>query len=90
MGQAVQQIVLLVDDESSTRTFVKCILQSEGLEVLEAGEGVDALALLRCLGRPVDLLVTDIKMPRMMGTDLARVVRTDYPTIPVVYISGER
>ena len=89
MGNAVQQMVLLVDDEPSIRTYVKAVLQAEGLQVLEAGDGVDALALLRCLERPVDLLVTDIKMPQMMGTDLARAVRSDYPNTPVVYISGE-
>lgn len=90
MGNPIPQTVLLVDDEPSIRTYVKSILQHEGLEVIVAGDGVDALALLRCLGRPVDLLITDIKMPRMMGTDLGRLVRTDYPTTPVVYISGDR
>jgi len=89
MGKPLQQTVLLVDDHASVRTFLMSFLQREGFQVLEAVDGVDALERLRCLGRAVDLLVTDVRMPRMMGTDLAQAVRSDYPHTPVVFISGE-
>ena len=90
MDKRLQQTVLLVDDEASVRAYVKTVLQGQGLNVLEAADGVDALGVLRCFGRAVDLLITDVQMPRMMGTDLVQAVRSDYPNIPVVYISGER
>lgn len=85
-----QRIVLLVDDESSIRGYVKTVLQQQGYQVLEAADGVDALTLFRKLGGAIDVLVTDIKMPRLDGIQLAKAVRLEDPNIPVVYISGER
>ena len=90
MGEPFQQTVLLVDDEATGRTFVKSVLECEGFQVFEAADGVDALVLLRSLGRTVDLLLTDVKMPRMTGAELAQAVRSEYPGTPIVYISGER
>jgi CheY-like chemotaxis protein len=79
----------LVDDEAALRAYVARVLQLGGFEVMEAADGVDALAVLRAVGRAVDVLVTDIKMPRMLGTELVEAATRDFPGLPVVYISGE-
>ena len=84
-----RQRVLLVDDELPVRTFIAKILQREGFEILEAGDGLDALGVLQQMSGDVDVLVTDIKMPRMTGIELVEKVKAEFPGVPVVYISGE-
>jgi len=84
-----QRVVLLVDDEVTVRTYVRRLLQLNGYQVLEAADGVDALALLRKLSGTIDVLVTDVKMPRLTGKELVKVVKTEFPNIPVVFISSD-
>ena len=83
-----QRRIVLVDDDSDIRVFVKAILKARGFEVHDAGDGQEALEVLKGLGVAVDLLITDIKMPRMDGTTLARALAQISPTIPVLFISG--
>ena len=85
-----RQTARLVDDEAIMRTYVSRILQRGGFQVFEAADGMDALSFLRSVRGAIDLLVTDVRMPRMTGTELADVVRVDFPEIPIVFISGER
>jgi CheY-like chemotaxis protein len=89
MNQSGQYRVLLVDDDESVREYVCTILQQSGFDVLQATDGVDALTLFRERQGSIDILVTDIKMPRMTGIELVRAISTLFPGIPVVYISGE-
>lgn len=89
MNQPEQQKVLLVDDEAPVRNYVSAVLRRSGFQVLEAADGVDALAVLREIEGGVDLLVTDVSMPRMTGIELVQAVAAGFPGIPVVYISGE-
>lgn len=58
-----------------------------GFEVVEAGSGEEALAMIRA-GRRADLLVTDHLMPGMSGVDLARAARAARPGLPVLVVSG--
>jgi CheY-like chemotaxis protein len=82
-------LVLIVDDDSGIRGYIKTILQSTDVQVVEAGDGLEALELFRdCAGR-IDLVITDIRMPRMTGTDLAVSLRSDFPPIPLIFVSGE-
>lgn len=78
---------LLVDDEMLVRMGTADMLDELGYEVVEANSAEDALRLLE-EGLEPDLLVTDHLMPGMNGADLARVVRADRPTLPVLLISG--
>ena len=84
----LHHLILVADDESSVRHFVKTILNREGYQVLEAVDGDDALALARKVAGAVDLVVTDIEMARMGGRALGKAIRETYPTVPVIYISG--
>lgn len=83
-----QRVILLVDDEPGVRTLVRTILQQAGYQVLEACDGLDGLSLLQRLSGAIDLLITDIRMPRMDGVQLANAVQEAYPKIPVMFISG--
>ena len=94
MIEAVQHrpadhLVLVVDDDSRVRTYMSTILQSAGLQVLEAGDGVEALEIFRVSKQRIELVITDIRMPRMTGTDLAHSIRSDAPTLPLILVSGE-
>jgi hypothetical protein len=78
--------ILVVDDEAGIRTLVRKILAREGYRVLEAGSAEEALEAAR--RQRVDLLVTDVMLPRMAGPDLARKLHESDPGLRVLYISG--
>jgi len=82
-------LVLVVDDDSRIRSYIKTILQSADLQVLEAGDGLEALEVFHTWRSRIDLVITDIRMPRMTGTDLAISLRSDCPAIPLIFVSGE-
>ena len=83
-------MVLVVDDDSRVRSYMRTILQSAGMEVLEARDGVEALEIYSVSKSRIDLVVTDIRMPRMSGTDLASSIRSETPSVPLILVSGER
>jgi two-component system cell cycle sensor histidine kinase/response regulator CckA len=80
--------VLLVDDELHIRALVKAFLMSENFEVIEAGDGLEAFDLIQAGSLRLDLIITDIKMPRMDGVALAHAVATALPQVPVLFFSG--
>ena len=77
--------VLLVDDEPLVRKFISGHLVAAGYVVRVAVDGLDAIGQLRT-GLP-DLIISDLKMPRMSGFELLDVVRKRFPQIPVIVIS---
>ena len=68
--------VLVVDDDRDVRDIVRWALQEEGYGVLEAGDGVEALACLRGSARPL-VTVLDYRMPRLTGGEVLEVVAAD-------------
>lgn len=83
-----QETILLVEDEEGIRMMTRTYLQSLGYEVLEAGNGAQALRISRQHEGPIDLLVADIVMPEMKGDELARVIRRERPRIIAIFMSG--
>lgn len=80
--------VLLAEDEALVALALADCLEAEGHEVAAvAGDGAEALALSRGLGR-LDLLVTDLRMPRLGGEDLIRALWAERPGLPVLVASG--
>jgi two-component system cell cycle sensor histidine kinase/response regulator CckA len=80
--------VLLVEDEDAVRAFGARALKNKGYNVLEANSGEAALEVLGDSGETVDLLITDVVMPRLDGPSLVRRVRESRPDMPVIFISG--
>jgi CheY-like chemotaxis protein len=80
--------ILVVDDEFSLRQLLVRQLRTEGYNVLEAGYGLEALEVARNSVQPVDLVLSDIVMPGMVGTELARRLVTEHPGIHVVLMSA--
>lgn len=80
-------VVLMVDDEPLVRMYAAELFEDLGYEVLEADDGVDALACLESRN-DVKLLFSDCRMPRMGGPELASVVSNRWPDIRIVLVSG--
>jgi CheY-like chemotaxis protein len=83
-----ERIVLLVDDEPAVRKYVKALLQGEGFQTIEAGDGIEAFNLVQEFGKEIDLILTDVKMPRMDGPSLVESVKGLFPKIPVLFMTG--
>src|SRR5207237_10835265 len=85
---AAPRTVLLAEDDHGVRRVSARILRAAGYRVLEAGDGAGALELLREHGDAVDAVLADVRMPRLGGEALARVVGAEFPGPPVVVITG--
>jgi PAS domain S-box-containing protein len=82
-----EEHVLLVDDEPQVRATFSRILRDHGYVVHEARDGVDAVALAANLTR-VDVLLSDVTMPRMDGFETAKQVLATHPSARVLFMSG--
>jgi two-component system cell cycle sensor histidine kinase/response regulator CckA len=80
--------VLLVEDEDAVRLFGARALRNKGYKVLEARSGEAALEIISTTKDPIDLLITDVVMPRMDGPTLIKEVRSKQPNMKVIFISG--
>ncbi len=78
--------VLIVDDETNIRRVLAAMLKRDGYEVTAAEDGEQALAAMS--RAPVDVVVTDLVMPRMGGLDLLRHVASAHPDVPVIMITA--
>ena len=81
-------VILIAEDEVMIRNLVRHILQAEGHEILAAADGYEALELSRRYAGNIDLLITDVKMPRMDGLELIEKLVKERPNIRVMVMSG--
>lgn len=79
---------MLVEDESMVRALLARVLRSRGYWVIEAADGLEALDLAAELAQPVDLLITDVVMPRMGGIDLAAQMVASGYAARILYMTG--
>ncbi len=81
--------ILTVDDASTMRKMIAFTLKGAGHEVLEAGDGMEALAILK--SRPADLVITDVNMPNMDGITLTRELRAlpTFKATPIILLTTE-
>jgi len=82
------ETILLVEDETDVRDFAREVLQSFGYTVLEARDGEDALRLDEERGQPLQLVLTDVVMPKLGGRELAERLARRHPEMRVLYMSG--
>jgi two-component system cell cycle sensor histidine kinase/response regulator CckA len=80
--------ILLAEDEPDVRAVTARILKREGYAVLLAGDGIEALAVAAAHAGGIELLLTDVVMPRMGGVKLAKEIRTVRPGIRVLFVTG--
>jgi PAS domain S-box-containing protein len=86
--QRGSETVLLVEDEQSLRNIVREILEASGYTVIEARHAAHALEIAEGHSAPVHLLITDVVMPGMGGSDLATHLAASHPETRVLYMSG--
>jgi PAS domain S-box-containing protein len=82
------ETILIVDDSTALRELTKVILMRAGYNILEAEDGVAALEVSRGYQGVIDLVLTDVVMPRMRGPDLVERIVEQRPGIAVVFLSG--
>ena len=82
------ETILLVEDEESVRRLILELLNAHGYTVLEAADGIAALNIAQRAHGKIDLLLTDVVMPGMSGTQVAEKVTALHPETKVLYMSG--
>lgn len=80
--------ILLVEDNEQVANIVYASLVGNGYEVLKASHGDEAISICQLYDGQIDLLLTDVVMPRMTGPEVAEHIRNIFPEISVLYISG--
>ncbi len=80
--------ILLVDDEPLILKMLDCFLVSQGYQILTARGGKFALEIVERQNQPIDLLITDIRMPDMNGIRLLEAIRQLFPHLPVILMTG--
>ena len=82
----MQRTILVADDEKNIRLGLQIALEDEGYQVLLASDGQEAWKIINSSN--VDLLITDLKMPKMGGNELLKKISSSFPTMPVVILTG--
>ena len=80
--------VLVVDDEPHVRYMIRRLLDEEGYRVFEAKDGLQALEMVRAGPDRLDLVISDLAMPKLNGIELVQILSLETPTLPFVLISG--
>lgn len=80
--------VIVVEDAQAIRELMARVLRGAGCRVIEVRSGAEAMLILEDVGENIDLLVTDVVMPRMSGFELANRVSHRFPELPILLISG--
>ncbi len=85
----MSKIIMTVDDSASVRQMVGFTLKNAGYGVVEASDGQDALSKLN--GTPVQMVITDLNMPRLDGLGLIKALRATagYKFIPIIMLTTE-
>ena len=89
-GEACEGRVLVVDDEPDIRKVVKMTLQKAGYEVLEAENGEKAIEVINSGENRLllDVVICDIRMPKINGAEAVAYFRTNYPHVPLIVLTG--
>ncbi len=84
---ASRGVVLVVDDEPGVRALARRILEGGGYQILEAGNGAEAMAIMESR-TPVDFLIADLDMPVMRGEEMAKKIRVSRPDLRILYVTA--
>ena len=82
------ETILLVEDESIVRKMIQNILNESGYTILEASNGEEAVQIVERQAASINMLITDLVMPKMSGRELGLYVEEKYPAMKILYISG--
>ena len=83
-----KECIMIVEDEAAVRNLVSEILKKRGFRLLEAKDGEDGLTVFTGNGAEIDLVLSDVLMPRLGGVAMARRIHEIRPDVPIVFMSG--
>jgi CheY-like chemotaxis protein len=83
-----RKTVLIVEDEADVRELTCEFLMSAGYSVLTAQDGVEALEMVERLGKAINVVLTDVVMPKMRGPELGSRLKVLLPDVKVIYMTG--
>ena len=89
-GRKSEGLVLVVDDEPDVRKVVRMTLEKSGYDVLEAEDGEKAIEEVKKDENSMllNLIITDIRMPNMNGIDVINYYRKEWPSVPLIVLTG--
>ncbi len=87
-GGKKQGKILIVEDDPSVKKLINQGISKVGYQMFEASNGIEALQITSQYGNDIDLLISDVIMPKMNGKDLVKQISRDFPNIGVLFISG--
>lgn len=82
--------VLVIDDEEVIRKTIRQQLDGIGFEIIEAEDGERGIELLNTLDNPltVDVIICDVRMPKINGVEAIAYFRREYPSMPIIVLTG--
>jgi two-component system cell cycle sensor histidine kinase/response regulator CckA len=89
MSEQNDRVILLAEDEPVVRNFIQAALTNAGYLVLAATDGSEALQLSRAYDGTIDLVLSDVHMPKLIGPDLVGVLVKERPGIRAVMMTGK-
>ena len=90
-GHETQGLVLVVDDERDVRQVCRMVLEKAGYDVIEAEDGEQAIEVVKTGENPlvVDVILTDIDMPKLNGIEAIQFFQREFPRKPIVVLTGK-
>ncbi len=85
---ACGELVLVLEDQPSVRKLLCRVLSRRGHTVISAKDGAEAIERARSSDRPIDLIVSDVRLPDTSGPETVAVLRAEHPDLQVLYVSG--
>lgn len=88
--RSVEGRILVIDDEEQIRKVVGTVLRKGGFDVVEAEDGGKAIELLNSGDNPmmIDVIICDIRMPHINGTEAIKYFRAQYPSVPIIVLTA--
>lgn len=89
-GQSSNGLVLVVDDEPDVRKIVRMTLEKAGYDVIEAEDGEQAQEEIKKGENPLvlDVIITDIRMPKVNGVEAISYFQREWPSVPLIVLTG--
>jgi two-component system chemotaxis response regulator CheY len=89
-GQTSNGLVLVVDDEPDVRKVVRMTLEKAGYDVIEAEDGEQAMGRIKEGENPLvlDVIITDIRMPKINGVEAINYFQKEWPSVPLIVLTG--
>lgn len=82
----MKPVILVIDDEKNIRSGLRLLLEDEDYDVREASDGETGLKILKT--EPVDLVISDLRLPGLTGEEVVETVHKLYPAVPIIVLTG--